>query len=82
MGLFGKLVESSKENAIYRLVKKNLVADGKEHTVMKGMALLTDKMINGFAEDMASNGYEVVSLDIQEHPNPKMKMVKIVYKSV
>lgn len=81
MGIFAKLANANKEGALYRMVKKNLVADGSEHTIMKGMALVSDKMVNGFYEDMANNGYEVKSLDMQEHPNPNMKMLKIVYRS-
>jgi hypothetical protein len=87
MGLFGKLVESSKENGMYRMVKRKLVADGEEHAYMAPIsatiaAMTVNKSMGGFEAEMAKNGFKVISVDIQEHPSPNYKMLKIVYKSV
>lgn len=87
MGLFGKLIESSKENGMYRMVKRKLVADGEQHTYMTPISatlatMTVNKSLGGFEAEMAKNGFKVISVDIQEHPSPNCKMLKIVYKSI
>lgn len=87
MGIFRKLVESSKENGMYRMMKRKLVADGEQHTYLMPIsailaAMTVDRSLSGFEAEMAKNGFKVISVDIQEHPNPKMKMLKVVYKSI
>lgn len=85
MGIFKKWYEDQKvrsENgALYGSISKQLVADGKEHILMKGVVVISNKELEKLQEAMANNGFEVKSLDIQEHPNRRMKMLKIVYQS-
>lgn len=85
MGIFKKWYEGQKvrsENgALYSSISKQLVADGEEHILMKGVVLISNKEIEKLQEAMANNGFEVKGLDIQEHPNPNMKMLKITYRS-
>ena len=85
MGIFKKWYEGQKvrsENgALYGSISKQLVSDGKEHILMKGVVVISDKELEKLQEAMANNGFEVKSLNIQEHPNKQMKMLKIVYQS-
>lgn len=86
MGLFKKWYDSQKERnengALYGMISKKLVADGKEHILMKGMVVVTNREIEKLQEAMANNGFEVVDIDIQENPNGSMKTLKMKYRSL
>lgn len=85
MGLFAKLKqynEEHKSNVLYELIKKQLVADGKEHILQKGVsAIVGNKTIGEFPEFMATQGFEVIDLDVLPHANQGMKQIKIKYRS-
>lgn len=90
MGLFDKMKQYVKEaggqsaeyNALFTNIKKKLIADGKEHIIVKEILVMSQKTIAGFEETMNKNGFELIDLDINPSGLGKgWQSVKVKYRS-
>ena len=81
MGLFDKL-KAKDGNTLYGLIRKKLIADGKEHVIIKDTVALGDKTYATFEEFMAGKGFEVLDVDVNPSALGKgFQSIKVKYRS-
>lgn len=93
MGLFSKLKEAQAErNAngaiakrLFDMLKKDMIADGKEHIVIKRIALIgNQKAINALPIYAETQGVEIIDIDLTPIVAPgaaDLHNLKVKYRS-
>lgn len=93
MGLFSKLKEAQEKNKangvvakmLFNSLKKDMIADGKEHIAIKRIALIgNQKAINALPTYAATQGFEILDIDLSPIVAPgavDLHNLKVKYRS-